>query len=44
MRIKDFIDIYENETEPSTPMNDHLIDCHMISRDEEVDSDEEAQG
>lgn len=35
---------YENEVEPSTGINDHMIDCHMISRDEEVENNEEAQG
>lgn len=36
--------LFENDVEPSTEMHDHQIDCSMISRDEEVDSEEEAQG
>ena len=37
--------IFEHEVEDiSTEMTDHMIDCHMISRDEEEDTGEEARG
>ena len=36
--------IFENDVEPSTEMHDHQMDCALINRDEEVDSEEEAQG
>ena len=37
--------IFEHEVEGiSTEMTDHMIDCHMISRDEEEDTGEEARG
>lgn len=37
--------IFEHEVEEiSTEMTDHMIDCHMISRDEEEDTGEEARG
>lgn len=43
--MKDKRGIFENEIdEVSTEMTDHMIDCHMISRDEEEDTGEEARG
>ena len=43
--MKDKKGLFENETgDISTNMNDHMIDCHMIFRDEEEESDEEAKG
>lgn len=43
--MKDKKGIFENETgDISTNMNDHMIDCHMIYRDEEEDTTGEAMG
>lgn len=43
--MKDKKGIFENETgDISTNMNDHMIDCHMINRDEEEDTTGEAMG
>lgn len=43
--MKDKKGIFENETgDISTNMNDHMIDCHMISRDEEEETTGEAMG
>ena len=42
--MKDKKGIFENEVEPSTNMNDHMIDCHMINRDEEEETTGEAMG
>ncbi len=43
--MRDKKGIFENEiAEISTEMTDHMVDCHMISRDEEEDTGEEARG
>lgn len=43
--MKDKKGLFENETgDFSTEMNDHMIDCHMIWRDEEEETTEEAKG
>ena len=43
--MKDKKGIFENEIENvSTGMYDHMLDCHMIDRDEEEETNEEAQG
>ena len=43
--MKDKKGIFENEIEDiSTNMNDHMIDCHLIIRDEEEYTEEEAEG
>ena len=43
--MKDKKGIFENETgDISTNMNDHMIDCYMINRDEEEDTTGEAMG
>ena len=43
--MKDKKGIFEHETENvSTEMNDHMIDCHLIGRDEEEETNEGAQG
>lgn len=36
--------IFENDVEPSTEMNDHMIDCHMINRQDEAEERSEAEG
>ena len=43
--MKDKKGIFDNAAgDFSTNINDHMIDCHMIYRDEEEESDEEAKG
>ena len=43
--MKDKKGIFENETDDvSTGINDHQIDCHMIWRDEEEETQEGAKG
>lgn len=43
--MRDKKGIFENEiAEISTEMTDHMVDCYMISRDEEEDTGEEARG
>lgn len=43
--MKDKKGIFENETEHvSTGIYDHMVDCRMINRDEEIETNEEAQG
>jgi len=43
--MKDKKGIFENETDDiSTGMQDHMIDCKLINRDEEIETNEEAQG
>lgn len=43
--MKDKKGLFENEDgDFSTTMNDHMIDCQMINRDEEEDTTGEAMG
>ena len=43
--MKDKKGIFENEIEDiSTNLNDHAIDCRLIDRSEEEDTDGEAMG
>ena len=42
--MKEFINIFEDDVEPSTGINDHQLDCRLINRQDEEDTDEEARG
>ena len=42
--MRDKYGIYDHEVEPVCRLSNRQADCKMIDHDEEVDSDEEAQG
>lgn len=39
-----YIRLYEDDVEPSTGMSDHQLDCALINRQDEEDTEEEAKG
>lgn len=42
--MKEYINIFEDEVEPSSGIKDHQIDSTLINRQDEEDTDEEARG
>ena len=44
MKLKEYISIYDDEVKPSNGETDHQLDCALINRQDEEDTDEEAKG